>query len=161
MQLLWGSLDYEKIPSYLEPSGISLSDGRSPDRWADSMEVWSCMVWDATYPDTFPPSHVYIKQLLVQGMWLMRQIITRSWSIASWNHPTLLFLWPSRHLGFWVHVVFLTIKITTSPDHHPSDLSITLYVPFIHNPGVHGRFYRLNLKMEVVVLENKPCRSPD
>ena len=35
------------------------------------------------------------------------------------------------------------------------------YVPYVHNPGVHGRFYGLDLKKEMVVLENKPWRSLD
>ena len=36
-----------------------------------------------------------------------------------------------------------------------------VYVPYIHNPGVHGRFYELNIKKEMVILENKSCWSPE
>ena len=32
---------------------------------------------------------------------------------------------------------------------------------YIHNPRVHGRFYGLDLKKELVVLENKPLRMLD
>ena len=32
---------------------------------------------------------------------------------------------------------------------------------YIHNPRVHGRFYGLDLKKELVVLENKPLRTLD
>ena len=31
-------------------------------------------------------------------------------------------------------------------------------VPFVHNPGVHERFYGHDLKKEIVVLENMPWR---
>ena len=32
-------------------------------------------------------------------------------------------------------------------------------VPYVHNPGVHGRFYGLDLKKEMVALENKQWGS--
>ena len=48
-----------KIPSHLEPSGITRSDGKRPD--GATIMPWKngrTMVWDATCPDTFAPSHV-------------------------------------------------------------------------------------------------------
>ena len=36
---------------------------------------------------------------------------------------------------------------------------IYIYVAYVHNPEVHGRFDRLNLKKEMVVLGEKPWRS--
>ena len=48
-----------KIPSLLEPTGIARSDGRRPD--GISVMPWRngrTLVWDATCPDTFAPSHV-------------------------------------------------------------------------------------------------------
>ena len=39
---------------------------------------------------------------------------------------------------------------------------VSIYVPYFHNPAVHGRFYGLDFKKrEMVVLENKPWRSLD
>ena len=32
---------------------------------------------------------------------------------------------------------------------------ISWNVPYAHSPGVHGRFYGLDLETEMVVLENK------
>ena len=57
--LLKRSLASSKIPSLLEPTGIARSDGRRPDGilvmpWKNGRTL----VWDATCPDTFPPSHV-------------------------------------------------------------------------------------------------------
>ena len=46
------------IPSRLEPPGLSRSDGKRPDRV--TLAPWSSgrpLVWDATCPDTFAPSH--------------------------------------------------------------------------------------------------------
>ena len=31
---------------------------------------------------------------------------------------------------------------------------MSVYVPKVHNPGVYGRFYGLNIKREMVVLEH-------
>ena len=38
---------------------------------------------------------------------------------------------------------------------------VYICVPHIHNPGVHGKFYGLGVKKEMIVLENKPWRSLD
>ena len=57
--LLKRSLASAKIPSLLEPTGIARSDGRRPD--GISVMPWRngrTLVWDATCPDTFAPSHV-------------------------------------------------------------------------------------------------------
>ena len=46
------------IPSRLEPPGLSISDGKRPD--GATLAPWSSgrpVVWDATCPDTFAPSH--------------------------------------------------------------------------------------------------------
>ena len=46
------------IPSRLEPPGLSRSDGKRPD--GVTLAPWSSgrpLVWDATCPDTFAPSH--------------------------------------------------------------------------------------------------------
>ncbi len=46
------------IPSSLEPSGLTRSDGKRLDESdSGSMEVRSLLVWDATYSDTFAPSY--------------------------------------------------------------------------------------------------------
>ena len=47
-----------KIPSRLEPSGLSRSDGKRPD--GVSVVPWrngKLLIWDATSPDTFAPSY--------------------------------------------------------------------------------------------------------
>ena len=38
---------------------------------------------------------------------------------------------------------------------------MSVYVQYVHNLGVHGRFYGLDLKMETVVLETRQCRTLD
>ena len=58
-ELIRRSLASAKIPSHLEPSGITRSDGKRPD--GATIMPWKngrTMVWDATCPDTFAPSHV-------------------------------------------------------------------------------------------------------
>ena len=53
------SLSSANIPSRLEPSGLYQSDGKRPD--GCSILPWQCgklLVWDATCPDTFAPSHL-------------------------------------------------------------------------------------------------------
>ena len=57
--LLKRSLASAKIASLLEPMGIARSDKRRPD--GISVMPWKngrTLVWDATCPDTFAPSHV-------------------------------------------------------------------------------------------------------
>ena len=47
-----------RIPSRLEPSGISPSDGKRPD--GATLVPWKCgklLVWDATCVDTYAPSY--------------------------------------------------------------------------------------------------------
>ena len=64
--LLKRSLASAKIPSLLEPTGIARSDGRRPD--GISVMPWRngrTLVWDATCPDTFAPSHVALAAGLV------------------------------------------------------------------------------------------------
>ena len=49
------------VPSRLEPSGLYRSDGKRPD--GISIVPWQSgkvLVWDATCPDTFVPSHVTV-----------------------------------------------------------------------------------------------------
>ena len=41
------------------------------------------------------------------------------------------------------------------------DMSVYIHVPYVHNLGVHGRFYGLNLKTEMVVIESRPWQSLD
>ena len=58
-ELIKRSLASAKIPSHLEPTGISQSDGKRPD--GATIVPWRSgrvMVWDATCPDTFAPSHI-------------------------------------------------------------------------------------------------------
>ena len=53
------ALTSAKIPSRLEPSGLYRSDGKRPD--GCSILPWrsgKVLVWDATCPDTYAPSHV-------------------------------------------------------------------------------------------------------
>ena len=53
------SLSSAHIPSRREPSGIYRSDGKRPD--GISLVPWKqgkVLVWDATCPDTFAPSHL-------------------------------------------------------------------------------------------------------
>ena len=48
-----------KIPAHLEATGISRSDGKRPD--GATIVSWKggkVLVWDATCPDTFAPSHI-------------------------------------------------------------------------------------------------------
>ena len=48
-----------EIPSRLEPSSLSRSDGKRPDGL--TMMPWKqgrCMVCDVTYPETLAPSHL-------------------------------------------------------------------------------------------------------
>ena len=49
------------VPSQLEPTGICLSDGKRPD--GATIVPWKTgrvLVWDATCPDTFAPSHTHL-----------------------------------------------------------------------------------------------------
>ena len=39
---------------------------------------------------------------------------------------------------------------------HMPVCGIYICVLYVHNPGVHGRFYRLNFEKVMVVLENTP-----
>ena len=53
------SLASAKIPSHLEPTGISSSEGKRPD--GITVVPWKrgrVLVWDATCPDTYAPSYV-------------------------------------------------------------------------------------------------------
>ena len=38
-------------------------------------------------------------------------------------------------------------------------IHVVIYMLYVHNPGVHERFYRLDLKKEMIVLENEPWRA--
>ena len=56
--LIKRSLGSAKIPAHLEPAGICRSDGKRPD--GATVLPWRngrILVWDATCPDTFAPSH--------------------------------------------------------------------------------------------------------
>ena len=50
------ALTSAKIPSWLEPAGLYRTDGKRPD--GCSIISGKALVWDATCPDTFTPSHV-------------------------------------------------------------------------------------------------------
>ena len=53
------ALTSAKVPSRLEPTGLYRSDGKRPD--GCSILPWKSgkvLVWDATCPDTYAPSHV-------------------------------------------------------------------------------------------------------
>ena len=53
------SLTSAKVPSRLEPSGLYRSDGKRPD--GCTILPWKfgkMLVWDATCPDTYAPSHI-------------------------------------------------------------------------------------------------------
>ena len=57
--LIKRSLAAVKIPAHLEATGISRSDGKQPD--GATIVPWKggrALVWDATCPDTFAPSHI-------------------------------------------------------------------------------------------------------
>ena len=52
------SLTSAGVPSHLKPTGICLSDGKRPD--GATVMLWKTgriLVWDATCPDTYAPSH--------------------------------------------------------------------------------------------------------
>ena len=55
------SLVAAKVPSRLEPNGLYRSDGKRPD--GISLAPWKngkCLIWDATCPDTYAPSHLAV-----------------------------------------------------------------------------------------------------
>ena len=57
--LIKRSLAAVKISTHLEPTGISQSDGKQPD--GANIVTWKggrVLIWDATCPDTFAPSHI-------------------------------------------------------------------------------------------------------
>ena len=48
-----------KVSSHLKPSGTSCANGKKPD--GATVLLWKCgqaLVWDATCPDTYAPSHL-------------------------------------------------------------------------------------------------------
>ena len=59
--LIKRALASAQVPSHLEPSGILRVDGKRPD-WttAPPWKHGRALVWDATYTDTYDPSHVAI-----------------------------------------------------------------------------------------------------
>ena len=57
-EIIHRSLQSANVPSHLEPAGLYRSDGRRPD--GISIIPWKCgkcLLWDATTPDTYAPSH--------------------------------------------------------------------------------------------------------
>ena len=59
--ILCRSLVAAKVPSRLEPNGLFRSDGKRPDGM--SLAPWKngkCLIWDATCPDTYAPSHIAV-----------------------------------------------------------------------------------------------------
>ena len=57
--LIKRSLATAEIPSRLEPTSLSRSDGKRPDGM--SLMLWKhgrCLVWDVTCPDTLAQSHL-------------------------------------------------------------------------------------------------------
>ena len=49
------------MPSRLEPNGLYRSEGKRPDGM--SLAPWKngkCLIWDATCPDTYAPSHMAV-----------------------------------------------------------------------------------------------------
>ena len=58
-EIIHRSLSAANIPSRLEPSGLYRTNGKRPD--GCSILPWRCrkaLVWDATCPDTYAPSHL-------------------------------------------------------------------------------------------------------
>ena len=58
--------------------------------------------------------------------------------------------WKTSYCCACLYVVYMSVYVC-----------VYTCVLCVYNLGVHGRFYRLNFKMEMVVLENKPWRSLD
>ena len=57
--LIKRALASAEVPSRLEPTSLSRSDGKRPDGL--TLMPWKqgkCMVWDVTFPDTLAPSHL-------------------------------------------------------------------------------------------------------
>ena len=58
-ELIRRALASAKVPSHLVPSGASCANGKGPD--GATVLPWKCgrvLVWDATCPDTYAPSHL-------------------------------------------------------------------------------------------------------
>ena len=94
------SLGSAKITARLEPAGISRSDGKRPD--GATVLPWRSgriLVWDATCPDTFAPSHLDLNAG-EQGQWLIRRKQGRGQNMRSWPPPTISSHWRWKPLVF-------------------------------------------------------------
>lgn len=98
--IIQGALNSAKIFSQLEPAGLSRADGQFLDR--SSIIPWKsgkALVWDATCPDIYPPSHVY-KAAGERG-WCSglscRQSIWNTCTLESSHHYICVFC--SRDIG--------------------------------------------------------------
>lgn len=57
--LIWRAIKKAQVPSYKEPIGLSIGNGKRPD--GATLVPWSRgrpMAWDVTVPDTFAASHI-------------------------------------------------------------------------------------------------------
>ena len=63
----------------------------------------------------------------------------------------MAYIYIDIHIYIAVYVVTLAGSILTRLNY----IYVCVCVPCVHSAGVHGRFYRLDLK-EIVILENKP-----
>ena len=79
------ALTSAKIPSRLEPSGLSRSDGKRPD----GATIVPCksgktLAWDATCPNTFTPSYIMPVFPMRREQWLWRLSRERD---TAWIQP--------------------------------------------------------------------------
>ena len=90
--LIKRSLGSAKIPAHLEPAGICRSDGKRPD--GATVLPWRSgriLVWDATCPDTFAPSHRDLATR-VAGAVADQAEERKKANMLSWPPPTTSYL---------------------------------------------------------------------
>ena len=88
-----------KIPSRLEPTGMSRADGKHPD--GATVVPWSrgqLLVWDATCPNTLATSYQYQATCAAGRLQLLPKR-GKSASMPTLAKHTSLCQWPSKH---WV-----------------------------------------------------------
>ncbi len=92
------ALSAAHLPSRLEPTGLSRSDGKRPD--GVTLVPWKSgrlLVWDATCPDTFAPSHLpSATPPERQGQWQPRLSRASRRSTQPSTNAISLHRWPSR-----------------------------------------------------------------
>ena len=115
------------VPSQLEPTGICLSDGKRPD--GATIVPWKTgrvLVWDATCPDMFAPSHTHPEKLAQSQPRLNKG---NELSTQSWKQATILYLWPLRQqvsLAQRLYSSFVNLGTTSSRNlgrHNPFTFS--------------------------------------